>query len=252
MKFKVLGQLEVTRHDGTRVEFKQPRQRQLLMVFLLNANRPVSAKELAEALWDDPWGDSRAGALRTHIWSLRRLLIPEQRLTKEVAGYLFRVYVGELDLDTFRKCASAGRSAFATGEFRLAESSLDEAIRLWSEPALADLPPTSKGVLSAVKLIGERDVTVELLTDVRMELGQHRELLPELQAQVTEHPENESLWARLLLALYRSGQQVRALEAYGTARDILVSEYGVDPGPKLKQLHHQILCSDPALDVMYP
>ena len=104
----------------------------------------------------------------------------------------------------------------------------------------------------AVKLIGERDVTVELITDVRMELGQHRELLPELQARVTEHPENESLWARLLLALYRSGQQVRALEAYGTARDILVSEYGVDPGPKLKQLHHQILCSDPVLDVMYP
>jgi DNA-binding SARP family transcriptional activator len=209
----------------------------------------MSVRELTEALWNEPCDSSRAGALRTHIWALRQLIAPAQRLAKDVVGYLVRVHPGELDLEAFRGLALAGRHALATGDFRLAEASFDQALRLWSEPSLADLPATPAGDLSALKLTGERDAIVELLTDVRMALGQHRDLLPELQAQVIAEPENEYRWAQLLLALYRSDQQVRALAAYSRAREILVAEYGVDPGPKLRRLHDQILRSDPALDL---
>ena len=52
-----------------------------------------------------------------------------------------------------------------------------------------------------------------------------------------------------MLALYRCGRQAEALEAYRHARDTLVDEIGIEPGPELQRLHAAILRQDPALDV---
>ena len=51
-----------------------------------------------------------------------------------------------------------------------------------------------------------------------------------------------------MLALYRSGRQAEALEAYRHARSVLVEEVGVEPGPELRHLHEAILRQDPELD----
>lgn len=248
MEFKILGTLEVRSDDSSLISIKQPRVRHLLTVLLLNANRPLGADELITALWDSPCNTSRLGALRTHIWSLRRLLMPAERLHKEVTGYLFAVKPGELDVETFWKLGRDGRGAMSQGRFQDAEDVLSRAIAMWSDPPLADLPTTRKADILSRRLTGERDTLHELLTDARMALGKHRDLIPELQAEVAAEPGNEQRWAQLLLALYRSGQQVRALDTYTQVREMLVSEYGVDPGPALRQLHTQILRADPALD----
>ncbi len=52
-----------------------------------------------------------------------------------------------------------------------------------------------------------------------------------------------------MLALYRSGRQAEALEAYQAARAALVDGLGIEPGPGLRELHQQILTQDPALDL---
>ena len=52
-----------------------------------------------------------------------------------------------------------------------------------------------------------------------------------------------------MLALYRSGRQADALEAYREARRVLVEEIGVEPGPELHRLHEAILSHDPALEL---
>jgi CheY-like chemotaxis protein len=52
-----------------------------------------------------------------------------------------------------------------------------------------------------------------------------------------------------MLALYRSGRQAEALEAYQDARRALVEELGIDPGASLQQLERAILRHDPALDL---
>jgi DNA-binding SARP family transcriptional activator len=249
MDFKILGTLEVRADDGSPVIIRQPRQRHLLTALLLHANRALSANELITALWDPSGDGSLVGALRTHIWSLRRLLAPADRLTKEARGYRFEVRPGELDLDLFWLLAGQGRHAMAARQFGDAESILTRAIALWSGPRLADLPLTPEIEIASRRLIGERDTLLELLTDARMALGQHRDLVPELEAQVAAEPMNEQKWAQLLLALYRSGRQVRALDAYCQVRQILVTEYGIDPGPQLRELHSKILRADPALDL---
>jgi DNA-binding SARP family transcriptional activator len=248
MDFRILGTLEICGDDGWPVIIRQQRPRHLLTVLLLHANRPLSANELITTLWDSPCDSSRVGALRTHIWTLRKLLAPAERLTKQVSGYLFTVLPGELDLHMFRLLAEQGRRAMAEHQYHEAESILARALAIWSDPPLADFPMTPAAEIASHRLIGERDALRELLTDAKLVLGQHRDLLPELEAQVAADPANEQRWAQFLLALYRSGQQVRALSAYGQVRDMLATEYGVDPGPGLRRLHLQILRADPALD----
>ena len=51
-----------------------------------------------------------------------------------------------------------------------------------------------------------------------------------------------------MLALYRSGRQADALEAYQTGRRALRDDLGLDPGPELRALEQQILAHDPALE----
>ena len=50
-----------------------------------------------------------------------------------------------------------------------------------------------------------------------------------------------------MLALYRSGRQAEALEAYADARQTLVSELGLEPGPELQGLQQAILTHDESL-----
>jgi DNA-binding SARP family transcriptional activator len=248
MDLKILGTLQVSGDDGRPVYIHQPRLRQLLTVLLLHANRSLSVHELTVALWDAPGEGPRAGAVRTHVWALRKLLAPAERVSKDVSGYRFTVLPGELDLGRFQLLAEQGRRAMAEHKHHDAESYLARALASWSDPPLADLPATPDAQITSRRLTGERDAVRELLTDAKMALGQHRDLVPELEAQVAADPANEQRWAQYLLALYRSGQQVRALDAYGQVRSMLTAEYGVDPGPGLRRLHLQILRGDPALD----
>src|SRR6185503_4694144 len=78
--------------------------------------------------------------------------------------------------------------------------------------------------------------------------GRHRELVGELERLVLEEPLRETLHAQRMLALYRSGRQADALEAYRQARTALVERMGVEPGPELRRLHEAILRQDVSLE----
>jgi tetratricopeptide (TPR) repeat protein len=55
-----------------------------------------------------------------------------------------------------------------------------------------------------------------------------------------------------MLALYRCGRQTDALEAYQEARSVLVADIGIEPGPRLRELHEAILHQDAALESVVP
>ena len=93
-----------------------------------------------------------------------------------------------------------------------------------------------------------RLVAVENRAEADLALGRHAELVPELEALVREHPTRERLLGALMLALYRSGRQVEALETYRDARRTLDEELGLEPGSRLQQLERSILTHDPAIE----
>jgi hypothetical protein len=64
---------------------------------------------------------------------------------------------------------------------------------------------------------------------------------------VEANPYRENLRAHLMLALYRSGRQVDALEVFRRARTVLVNELGVEPGAGLQRLHEAMLRADERL-----
>ena len=55
-----------------------------------------------------------------------------------------------------------------------------------------------------------------------------------------------------MLALYRSGRQAEALEAYQASRRALVDGIGIEPSPALQELEQAILRQDSALDLARP
>ena len=72
--------------------------------------------------------------------------------------------------------------------------------------------------------------------------------MPELEELVARDPYRERLRRQLIVALYRSGRQADALEAYTQARRTFVDELGTEPGRELQELHRAVLRRDPALD----
>ena len=71
MRFRVLGSLRVEA-GSTVVPVTSPRQRAVLAVLLLHANRSVSAAELIGQVWGEGHSASAPSLVHTYIWRLRR------------------------------------------------------------------------------------------------------------------------------------------------------------------------------------
>src|SRR5262245_32273938 len=132
LQFRILGPLAV-RLDGVPVPIGGPKQRALLALLLLSANRVVSRERLIVELFAEQGVNSADHALRNHVSRLRTGLAPasenEPRLVARAPGYLLRVEPGELDLEQFERLALAGREALAAGDAAGAVESLRAAER---------------------------------------------------------------------------------------------------------------------------
>ena len=124
-----------------------------------------------------------------------------------------------------------GREAAAAGDNETAADTFAAALALWRGDPVACLNGEPLAAEARGALAEERLSVVEALLDARLELGLHDELLPELRALVTEHPTRERLWGRLMLALYRCGRQVDALDAYRQLRGRLAMSSASSPAP---------------------
>ena len=247
MEFRVLGPLEVWR-EGGEVSLGGHRPRALLAVLLLHANEVVPTDRLIDELWGEDSPEGAAAALRVNVSRLRKALAQDV-LTTRSPGYLVRVEHDELDLHRFERLVDEGRSLLARGLAADASARLRDALSLWRGQALADFAYESFAQAAIARLEEIRLAAVELRIDADLALGRHDELVSELEALVAQHPLRERLRRCLMTALYRSGRQAEALDAYQNARRALVDELGIDPGAALQELERAILRQDPVLDL---
>ena len=245
VEVRLLGLLEV-RSGGRAVELRRPKQRALLALLALHAGEVVSIDRLVEDLWGETPPKAAVGSLQNLVSELRKALGPDVLETRP-PGYVLQLDRSRVDAHRFERLA---REAQGTAVARAA--TLREALSLWRGHALADLAFEPFAQAEAPRLEELQATAKENLFDAELELGRHAALVAELEAFVTEHPLRERPRGQLMLALYRSGRQADALEAYRQARETLVDELGIDPSPELQRLEQAILRHDAALDLEKP
>ena len=243
MDFRILGPLEVL-DEGQALSLGGPQQRALLACLLLRPNQVVSSDRLVDELWGEEPPPSAAKAVQVYVSKLRKLL-GEGRLATRAPGYVLLIGPSELDLSRFEALLAEARGA----EPKRAAPLLREALELWRGPPLADLAYEAFAQTDIARLEELRVTALEERIDADLAIGVHREILGELESLVAEHPLRERLAGQLMLALYRSGRQAEALEAYQRARRALVDGIGLEPGPALQQVEKAILTQDASLDV---
>jgi YVTN family beta-propeller protein len=244
LQFKLLGPLEASR-DGVRIDLGPRKQRAVLALLLLNANRVVPTDRLIDDLWGDSPPDTARSALQVYVAGLRKALGRDgEALRTRPPGYVLELEPGALDLDRFVELRTEAR-ACADDERKAAL--LHDALALWRDTPLAELRTEPFSTSAAAQLEQLQLGALEERIDADLELGRHAALVPELEARVAEHPYREHLCAQLMLALYRSGRQAEALDAYQAARRTLRDELGLKPGRELRELEAAILRQDETL-----
>lgn len=252
MEFRILGPLEV-REKGEALPLGGAKQRALLAVLLLHANEAVSADRLIDALWGERAPEKAAHTLQVYVSQVRKALRSAGDGARDVlvtrpSGYLLRVQTNELDLEIFKEQVEQGRRAMDEGDPAEAARLLTAGLDQWRGPPLDEFAYEAFAQATIAKLEELRLSAIEDKIDANLALGRHGDLVGELQMLVAEHPLRDRLRAQYMLALYRSGRQAEALEAYREARRMLTEELGIDPAPELQRLERAILAQDSALE----
>ena len=233
MEFRILGPLEVV-ENGRQVELGGAKQQTLLAILLLNANEVVASDRLIDALWEEEAPETGRKALQVYVSQLRKA-IGKDRLQTKPPGYALMVERDELDVERFQRLADSGQ--------------FEAALSLWRGPALSQFGYQRFAQTEIARLEELRHACLEDRIEADLAAGRHSSLIGELEALVAEHPLHERTRAQLMLALYRSGRQADALDAYQAARHALVEELGIEPGRALRELEKAILQQAPALDL---
>jgi DNA-binding SARP family transcriptional activator len=241
--FRVLGPLEVRADDGPLL-LGGVKQRALLALLLLNANRVVPRERLIDGLWGEEPPESAVKLVQLYVSQLRRLL-PAGTIVTRAPGYALQLESESIDVRRFERLTADAQG----GAPEIAAALLREALGLWRGPALADLDEAPFARLEAGRLEDLRLAALEERIEADLVLGRHAELVGELEKLIAERPHRERLRGQLMLALYRSGRQPEALQAYRDARAAL-DELGLAPGPGLRELERRILTQDAGLELV--
>lgn len=231
------------------MRFRGSRERALVALLAVNANRVLSPERLVDELWGSAATDGAVRALRVNVSRVRQALGDAgEVLVTHAGGYRLRVHDDMLDSARFDALVRIGRRHAAAGDHQRAASTLREALGLWRGPALVDVAGTPFAQGEAVRLEEGRLAALEERLEADLACGRHSEIVGELEALTRTHALRERLWGQLMICLYRSGRQGEALRAYRALRRTLDEQLGVEPSPALRRLQTSVLRQDPELD----
>ena len=251
MEFRLLGAVEVWTAGGELIPLQRRQERLTLAVLLLDPGRTVTAGRLVALLWGQHPPASARAALQTLISRIRKALRLAScaddvsiALLAQGDGYLLRVPLDLVDLHRFRQLVDGAR--------RIADPAarserLRTALDLWRGPALADAVTGALRERLCGSLEESRFAALLDRIDADLAAGRHAALVAELAKLVAEQPLQERLHGQLMIALYLGGRRADALAAYRQARQVLIAELGLEPGPSLRGLQLAIIAGSPAV-----
>ncbi|MDX3187301.1 BTAD domain-containing putative transcriptional regulator [Streptomyces sp. MN03-5084-2B] len=241
VELRVLGPVEL-RVDDRLVEVGHARQRCVLAVLLVEANRVVTVEQLLDRVWSERLPHKARQVASNYVSRLRHVLAGEVAIVRQGGGYVLQVDPEAVDLHRFRLLVKRARERSGARALRL----LEEAARLWQGEVFDGLDTPW---IAAVResLARERFAADLDRVDLALAQGRHAALCAELAERAAAHPLDERVVRQLMLALYRNGRQAEALLRFESIRARLADEVGADPSRELRDLHRRILNADPAL-----
>jgi DNA-binding SARP family transcriptional activator len=244
MRYVLLGPVAVIGPDGPRA-LAGPKQRSLLAALLLRANQVVSDDQLCGLVWGTDWPTNARAQLQVYMSGLRKV-VGRGTISRNPPGYQIHVEPGELDLQVVRAALARAAAGLAAGRTEPAARELRDALSRWPGPALGGaaepLVHREGAALEELRL-----TAYEQFAGAELELGRAEGLVGELGRLVQEHPFRERLALHLMRALHDAGRTPEALAAYTAIRARMTGELGIDPSPRLRELHQSILRgNDPA------
>ena len=241
---RLLGPLALT-VDGAEVALGGPRQRAVLALLALAANRTVPVERIIVDLWGDGPLKQPRNNVQVYVSNLRRLLRGHEQevaIVGDGLGYRLQVASGVVDHMRFTELVAEGRRQADRGLALAAARSTRAALDLWQGDFLDDLA-TQFDVFSdaALRAHEERLHAFEQWATAELDCGEPAELVPHLERLVAAHPLHERFWEQLMSALSLAGRQRDALHAFQRARRVLAEEAGLSPGHGLRALEGELL-----------
>ena len=241
LKVRVLGPLGVL-IDGVDVRLGGPKQRAVLALLAAEVGKPVSVDTLIDGVWgDEPTAGARS-TLQTYVSNLRAAI--GDVIVRDDGGYRLAADPVEVDAIEFERTVEHAATLVETDPVEAAQL-LRAALAIWRGHPYADVPGCFALELEARRLEELRLRAVETRIEAELALGDHAQLIAELDVLCEEFPTYERFRAQHMLALYRSGRQAEALRAYQKTRAYLTEELGLEPSAQLQELERRILNQDP-------
>jgi len=236
-RFRLLGQLAVE-PAGAGVDVGHDRQRCVLAVLLVEANRPVSPGVLVDRAWGDRLPRRPVDALYGYVSRLRRIVQAAGGvLGRSRDGYVVEVDPLTVDLHLFDDLV---RRSGVESDDRRRLGYLERALALWTGEAFGALDSpwlhTTSELLDRRRRHAERD-----RDDLALELRGPAALVNGLVERAQLDPIDERLAGQAMLALHRSGRSAEAAAHYERLRDRLAEDLGVEPSTELRELHRSLL-----------
>lgn len=184
---------------GELIHVGGPRQRIVLAMLLLEANRVVPIDRLIDAVWEDQPPATARTQVQITVSELRRRLGGPGLILTHATGYQLQVPDDALDIARFWQLVAEGRDHAGRGDAVRAAADLRAALGLWRGDAGSGI--RSRLVqAAALRLNEERLVVVEECIGLELELGRHQAVIGELRELLAAHPLREKLYAHVMLA----------------------------------------------------
>lgn len=249
--FRVLGSVGVAVADEP--QRLRPMETTVLAVLLADHNRPVSVDVLIDRVWRGEPPRTAQAALRVHVDRLRAAMRRRDvsRLVSVPGGYRLVVEDDELDALRFEEALRRGRELAPTDPAG-ASALLRTALHEWGGVPFGDIDGIETIDMSRSYLESRRAELLVQLAEVELAAGRHGAVVADLRRWCAEFPESEALASSLVLALYRGGDQVAALDECRAFIERFSDEYGLDAGRAFRRLEADLLNQDPRLDAPDP
>lgn len=214
------------------------RQRAVLAVLLLSAERVVDCDTLVDQVWQTP-PSKPLTSLRAYVANLRRILAFDgcrDRLVTDGGGYRLRLGDDRVDSEVFESGVAHGRRLLLSGDPAAATRVLAGVLALWRGEPLGEFrdQPFAGGEIHRLRAL--RVDALEAFYEAELRQGRGPELIGGLEREIADNPLRERLWAQLMVAMYRAGRRADALGAHRRLREVLERELGIGPGLELDRL----------------